>query len=467
MEKLNADGSYEITIMTKAIIHFNGRVEWNPPAIYKSYCPIDVQYFPFDTQLCFWKFSSWSYGGYSVNKKTHFVYRQQVDLIQQINESSMINESSKTWGMDLSEFYLNVEWDVMNVVSFRKEKFYNCCPEPYPNLFFNITIRRKTLFYTVNLIIPCLGISGLSVLVFYLPSDSREKVSLTISILLSLNFFLLVLIEIIPSTSLAMPLLGKYLVFTMSLVTLSVVVTIIVLNVHFRSPSTHRMPPWVRKLFIHTLPKILLMRPPQYRFETEEQSAKASRNGNGGKCILKHSKSLYYFRFTESKTKACFQVLLIYSTLSYFNGELVDTFASSPSTTRRMNQLRHSFSTVVPTQSSPMAEELIINELDSSPGAETNANVLCYPREIEKAITNAMFIAQHIDNADEYSSVKEDWKYVAMVLDRIFLWIFTSACIVGTAGIFLQAPTLYDSAEPIDVKLSNLSRSLFEGYFDD
>ena len=37
-------------------------------------------------------------------------------------------------------------------------------------------MRRKTLFYTVNLIIPCMGISFLTVLVFYLPSDSGEKV---------------------------------------------------------------------------------------------------------------------------------------------------------------------------------------------------------------------------------------------------------------------------------------------------
>lgn len=38
-------------------------------------------------------------------------------------------------------------------------------------------MRRKTLFYTVNLIIPCMGISFLTILVFYLPSDSGEKVT--------------------------------------------------------------------------------------------------------------------------------------------------------------------------------------------------------------------------------------------------------------------------------------------------
>lgn len=53
-----------------------------------------------------------------------------------------------------------------------------------------------------------------------------------------------------------------------------------------------------------------------------------------------------------------------------------------------------------------------------------------------------------------FVQVKEDWKYVAMVLDRLFLWIFTLAVFAGTAGIILQAPTLYDDRIPIDKKFS-------------
>lgn len=54
--------------MTKAILHWNGRVKWNPPAIYKSYCGIDVEFFPFDEQECMMKFGSWTYDGFMVSQ---------------------------------------------------------------------------------------------------------------------------------------------------------------------------------------------------------------------------------------------------------------------------------------------------------------------------------------------------------------------------------------------------------------
>ena len=68
------------------------------------------------------------------------------------------------------------------------------------------------------------------------------QVTLCISILVSLTVFFLLLAEIIPPTSLAVPLLGKYLLFTMILVTLSIIVTVCVLNVHFRSVLSSQLP---------------------------------------------------------------------------------------------------------------------------------------------------------------------------------------------------------------------------------
>jgi hypothetical protein len=208
------------------------------------------------------KFGSWTYDGF------------QVDLVH--IDQQMENSDEIAIGIDLKDYYQSVEWDIMSVPAKRNVKTYPCCPEPYPDITFNITLRRKTLFYTVNLIVPCVGISFLTVLTFYLPSDSGEKIALCVSILLSLTVFFLLLAELIPPTSLVVPLIGKYLLFTMILVTLSILVTVIVLNVHFRSPSTHSMPEWVRRVFLKVLPRMLLMREPTIAVKEHEFAAAAA-----------------------------------------------------------------------------------------------------------------------------------------------------------------------------------------------
>ena len=62
----SADGNYEVTLLTKATVYSTGEVLWNPPAIYKSSCEMDVEYFPFDKQSCLMKFGSWTYDGNEV-----------------------------------------------------------------------------------------------------------------------------------------------------------------------------------------------------------------------------------------------------------------------------------------------------------------------------------------------------------------------------------------------------------------
>ena len=115
----------------------------------------------------------------------HENFKFQVDLRHQEEEPGT---NIVHIGVDLSEFYMSVEWDILAVPAIRNVKFYTCCDEPYLDITFNITMRRKTLFYTVNLIIPCMGISFLTVLVFYLPSDSGEKVFFTLDHKVSYEF---------------------------------------------------------------------------------------------------------------------------------------------------------------------------------------------------------------------------------------------------------------------------------------
>lgn len=49
-----------------------------------------------------------------------------------------------------------------------------------------------------------------------------------------------------------------------------------------------------------------------------------------------------------------------------------------------------------------------------------------------------------------------------MVLDRLFLWIFAIACVMGTALIILQAPSLYDTTQPIDIHYSKIAKKKME-----
>ncbi|BES95485.1 Acetylcholine Receptor [Nesidiocoris tenuis] len=451
----NADGNFEVTLATKATLNYTGRVEWKPPAIYKSSCEIDVEYFPFDEQTCVMKFGSWTYDGF------------QVDLrhVDEVKDSTIVDI-----GVDLSEFYTSVEWDILEVPAVRHEKYYTCCDEPYLDITFNITMRRKTLFYTVNLIIPCMGISFLTVLVFYLPSDSGEKVSLSISILLSLTVFFLLLAEIIPPTSLVVPLLGKFVLFTMILDTFSICVTVVVLNVHFRSPQTHTMAPWVKRVFIHILPRLLVMRRPQYQIDRRSngyllsdtsQSRIVVRTCNG---LELRDSSLYTTHDSASRLVDCTTDADIFPSLvddddfpsarfgaaaaedSGLTEEEMDGTHSLESSCRI-----HGGSGLLP----PLPDELP----PPAPAASSHHHLHHWHGcpELHKAIDGIRFIADHTKRDEDSTRVKEDWKYVAMVLDRLFLWIFTLAVLVGTAGIILQAPTLYDDRVPIDIRLSEIA----------
>ncbi|XP_027198547.2 acetylcholine receptor subunit alpha-like [Dermatophagoides pteronyssinus] len=406
----NADGNYEVTLMTKATVYSTGLVVWNPPALYKSTCKIDVEYFPFDEQSCLMKFASWTYDGHEVD----------IRHVKQEEGSTYVDV-----GIDLSEFYKSVEWDILMVPAKYNEEYYECCPEPYPDITFNLTMRRKTLFYTVNLIIPCVGITFLTLVVFYLPSDSGEKVTLAISILVALTVFFLLLAEIIPPTSLAIPLLGKYLLFTLILDTLSICVTVGVLNVHFRSPATHIMTPWIRKVFIHILPRILLMKRPSSQ-DWHAELAAIARKGRG-----KSKKESNGNRETSMKYSGNFH-------------DSIDSFQESICMSGSPDQPGPS------TYSTHQTQEL--NQLYEQNYAHLRQifNMV----EIQKAMKGIIHLADHIRKDDEDNNIIEDWKYVAMVLDRLFLWIFSLAVFCGTCGIILQAPSLYDTRRPIESELS-------------
>ena len=92
--------------MTKAILHYNGKVVWNPPAIYKSSCEIDVEFFPFDEQKCFMKFGSWTYDGYMVSN-LHFY----ITILYKLNISST-PASCYNFDKYISTYNISAESDI-------------------------------------------------------------------------------------------------------------------------------------------------------------------------------------------------------------------------------------------------------------------------------------------------------------------------------------------------------------------
>ncbi|XP_071767270.1 neuronal acetylcholine receptor subunit alpha-4-like isoform X1 [Centroberyx gerrardi] len=513
----NADGDFAVTHLTKAHLFHDGRIKWMPPAIYKSSCSIDVTFFPFDQQNCKMKFGSWTYD------------RAKIDLISMASD------------VDQMDYWESGEWVIINAVGKYNTKKYECCTEIYPDITYYFIIRRLPLFYTINLIIPCLLISCLTVLVFYLPSQCGEKITLCISVLLSLTVFLLLITEIIPSTSLVIPLIGEYLLFTMIFVTLSIIITVFVLNVHHRSPQTHGMPHWVRRVFLDLVPRVLFMkRPPatakqncnkliemMHRPTTISATGSSQAFWAGLETGLRQmsqlgdalpttpsdspnilvcspspsSSPLEGLNLKEHPLKAqlfCRSPSSQYSVLPEQpaqRGHNSSASSSSPSSTlppalplgplctlsrdepktlapngrslsvehmcdqqtelpqRAGHRCRsrsfqycclHDDGTGVKGMAGRVTKQVLKDHLAETPkeptkdpGTQQDTTVPTISPAMQRAIEGVQYIADHLRAEDADFSVKEDWKYVAMVIDRIFLWMFVLVCILGSVGLFL------------------------------
>ena len=73
-----------------------------------------MEFFPFDIQQCFMKFGTWTYNG------------NEVDLQHVCNGTVTGEEIVIQRGIDLKDYYPNVEWDVINVTARRKVCLLAC-----------------------------------------------------------------------------------------------------------------------------------------------------------------------------------------------------------------------------------------------------------------------------------------------------------------------------------------------------
>ncbi|NWY34469.1 ACH10 protein, partial [Pheucticus melanocephalus] len=227
----SADEHFGGSMETNVVLRSDGHITWDSPAITKSSCKVDVSYFPFDGQQCRLTFGSWTHNG------------NQIDLRNQLDSG------------DLTDFVENVEWEVLGMPATRNVITYGCCSEPYPDVTYTLLLRRRASFYIFNLLLPCIMVSFLAPLGFYLPADSGEKVSLGVTVLLALTVFQLLVAESMPPSE-SVPLIGKYYIATMTMITASTALTIFIMNVHHCGPGARPVPPWARRLILHHLARL-------------------------------------------------------------------------------------------------------------------------------------------------------------------------------------------------------------------
>ncbi|XP_075764177.1 acetylcholine receptor subunit epsilon isoform X3 [Pelodiscus sinensis] len=241
----NIDGQFEIAYYANVLVYPGGAMYWLPPAIYRSTCAIEVTYFPFDWQNCSLVFQSQTYSANEVN------------LQLSINE-----ETARPFDeidIDPEAFTENGEWAIRHRPA-RRVLHPELGREAlgFQEIRFSLIIQRKPLFYIINIIVPCVLISSLVVLVYFLPAQAGgQKCTLSISVLLAQTVFLFLIAQKIPETSLSVPLIGKYLMFVMGVATLIVMNCVIVLNVSLRTPNTHCMSEQLKHVLLEVLPRYL------------------------------------------------------------------------------------------------------------------------------------------------------------------------------------------------------------------
>uniref|UniRef100_A0A8R1IFS8 Neur_chan_LBD domain-containing protein n=2 Tax=Caenorhabditis japonica TaxID=281687 RepID=A0A8R1IFS8_CAEJA len=121
------------------------------PAIYKLSCRMDVRWFPYDRQNCTFIISSWTH-----DKRT----------IDYWPLSSTVN---------LGNMARNDEWEVISFEFVRVEESFKCCSAPWVMLYAHLVIRRKPLYYMINLVIPTSIITIVAVTGFFTPTSSSSE----------------------------------------------------------------------------------------------------------------------------------------------------------------------------------------------------------------------------------------------------------------------------------------------------
>ncbi|XP_073994257.1 neuronal acetylcholine receptor subunit alpha-7-like isoform X15 [Rhodnius prolixus] len=223
---------------------------------------------------------------------------------------------------------------------------------------------------------------------------------LDVTVLLSLTFFLNMVAETMPPTS-ERPLIGTYFNCIMFMVASSVVSTIIILNYHHRNADTHEMSPCVKSLFLHWLPCILRMSRPGH-----------SDNGDNSR----KSMQLHTLELKERSSKSLLANVL----------DIDDDFRHGP-----LQASSHTFIRAHEEDGTGVTGSVLHSQGVSCLGPH---------RELGQILKELRMITDKLRKEDEAAEITNDWKFAAMVVDRLCLIIFTLFTVIATIAVLFSAP---------------------------
>ncbi|XP_048745875.2 neuronal acetylcholine receptor subunit alpha-6-like [Ostrea edulis] len=188
-------------------VDFNGQITWLPYEVFKSQCPIDITFFPFDEQICHISFVIWSYA------------RSEVVI------------SGSNHGIKFYQYEENSIWSIVNT----KVTIIDNPKIRESEITFTLHLKRKPLYIVMNVIIPIFFLAVVNILTFIIPADSGEKITFSMTVFLSFLVFLNVISADLPNNSESIPLLGVYLEIQLGYSIIVLIVTSLQLRIHYRS----------------------------------------------------------------------------------------------------------------------------------------------------------------------------------------------------------------------------------------
>ena len=123
----------------------------------------------------------------------------------------------------LKYFSTNEQWDLVGTSQRYEAKVWTTADRAYDHVEFTLVIRRKVLYYTMNVIIPSILIAIAHMSSMLLGIGEIEKITISFSCLLAFSMFQLMVNGDMPRSSDHIPVLSIYIDLQMTFITLSLV----------------------------------------------------------------------------------------------------------------------------------------------------------------------------------------------------------------------------------------------------